>query len=680
MGKIDVEISNIGGIEKMKTTLQIGSVNLVKGKSSSGKSSLMRGIHLAIVGRPPMEDIYEEEVETLHLNDRTSDQALLLRGSSSGSVSISAPSGKMSVTIPKSGIIKGTNSVSKGLFTTMLSVLPPTRLYRAITNSDPDDPNNFHWVLKDLSAAGNYQTWHNKLSSLDQEVKTIRMKLNTWKSSLEGADSRREEIKNELNAIRKRVIERSESKGHEVVEYQKKKISAEEAEQTNKEEFQRLDGEFRQAESANTRQTQRKESAEIDLKKAKRVLDQAEDLLDMDFIEPTEEIAKLDADITTAKLEVEKASGESLSTAHKESNAVYQEERDKILGAAPRFVKAHDPVIGESGDSAAHTAALEKLQAAKSKRDRIVGDYLDKKRRFGMAEQQAAAARADRQSARATINEANQNMTLTSGQLEQMKDNRDSSKRLYDGARNTLADLRRNQSTDDPKDIADQNEQTKLQDELASLENTTSFEVRFTSLNELPNQTRILSQEDAETLLGSGEGGKANETLIKTHLLKGESEIRALLIAEIDRGLLHDLSATSVWAAEEADRQSQETRRVFNEVGTTLFNRLKFSPFTSVSLNTNYQLEIGRADGTTTGLTGAFGERMIIAAAILIAMRKAYTPEVPILMFDGVLESLDPKPRKELLSFLGEYAKTEGVAVVATEFDSGNAVATVMAV
>lgn len=119
---------------------------------------------------------------------------------------------------------------------------------------------------------------------------------------------------------------------------------------------------------------------------------------------------------------------------------------------------------------------------------------------------------------------------------------------------------------------------------------------------------------------------------------------------------------------------------MFNEVGTNLFNRLKVSPITSVSLNTNYQLEIEWSDGKTTGLTGAGGERMIIAAAILIAMRKAYTPEVPILMFDGVLESLDPKPRKELLSFLGEYAKTEGVAVVASEFDSGNAVATVMAV
>ncbi len=376
---------------------------------------------------------------------------------------------------------------------------------------------------------------------------------------------------------------------------------------------------------------------------------------------------------------MQKASGASLSGAHRNSNTVYQDERDKILGASPRFVKAHDFVIGESGDSKAHTAALDKLESARSKRNRIVGDYLDKKRRFGLAEQQAAAARADIQSSRATIREAEQSMTLDSGSLETMKNNRDKSERQYKAASEKVAELEANLSTDDPEDIADQKAQRELQDELAGLESTTSFDIRFASLNELPVQTRIMSQEAAESLLGSGKAGKANEKLIKTHLLKSEFEIRALLIMEIDRGLLHDLSATSVWAAEEADRQSQETRRVFNEVGTTLFKRLKFSPFTSVSLNTNYQLEIGYPDGTTSGLTGAGGERLIIAAAILIAMRKAYTPEVPILMFDGVLESLDPKPRKELLSFLGEYAKTEGIAVVVSEFDSGQAVARVIA-
>jgi hypothetical protein len=212
MGKIGVEVSNIGGIEKMKASLQIGSLNIVKGKSSSGKSSLMRAIHLGIVGRPPMEEIYEEEAKTLHLNDSTSDDALLKFGASSGSVSISTPSGKMSATIPKSGTIKSTNSVPKGLFTTMLSALHPTRLYEAVHKPNPDDRNNFHWVLGDLTTASNYQTWHNVLNSLDKEVKIIRANFNNWKSSLEGAGARHEEITKELETISQRTIKRSESR------------------------------------------------------------------------------------------------------------------------------------------------------------------------------------------------------------------------------------------------------------------------------------------------------------------------------------------------------------------------------------------------------------------------------------------------------------------------------------
>ena len=111
-------------------------------------------------------------------------------------------------------------------------------------------------------------------------------------------------------------------------------------------------------------------------------------------------------------------------------------------------------------------------------------------------------------------------------------------------------------------------------------------------------------------------------------------------------------------------------------MGTTLFQRLKVSPISSVSLDTDYKLRIDWSDGESTGLTGAGGERTIIAAALLIAMRKAYTPNIPILMFDGVLENLDPRPRDELLDFLSEYAKSESVAVVASLFDSSKAKAT----
>ena len=101
MAIIEIEAKNIGGIEKMKANLAIGKVNLVKGSASSGKSSLMRGVHLGIVGHLPMEKKYEDEAKTLHLDDRISDQALLRRGASEGSVSIKTPSTSHSATIPR---------------------------------------------------------------------------------------------------------------------------------------------------------------------------------------------------------------------------------------------------------------------------------------------------------------------------------------------------------------------------------------------------------------------------------------------------------------------------------------------------------------------------------------------------------------------------------------------------
>jgi hypothetical protein len=672
MAKIGVEANNICGVDKIKADLQTGAVNIVKGASSSGKSSLMRGIHFGIVGSPPMEDKYSSEAQTLHLDDRTSDQGLLKRGAKEGSVTINAPSGTMSATIPSSGLIKGSNSVSKGLFTTMLSQLPPTRLYQAVNNPDPEDPDNFKWVVDDLSEAGQYQTWHNVLNALEQEANSIRSNFENWKSSLAGADARRDEITKELAGIQARITKRSASKGAEAAKTAEQIESAMTIKTKNEAEFRRLDGEFRQAESTNANQSRRKEAAQTQKKMAQRRLDEAEDLLEMEFIEPN--TSSMDANIAKLQLEVDQAKGDSDPKTKK-----IVDEYLKAKDSTPsNLAKAIEAKMQDMGDASKLLAAENKLKEAKSERDSIVKKYLENKRKFGMAEQQAAAARADIQSANATIKEAEQSMTLDSGSLSKMKENRDASERAFKAASKTLSDLQSTQSSSDPEDIADQKAQKQLTDELASLENTTTFDVRFASLNMLASQTMSLSQSDAEAMLGSGSGGTANQSLIKTNLAKGESEIRSILIAEIDRGFLANVSATSTWAAEEADRQRQETRRVFNDVGTTLFTRLKVSQIKAVSLNTDYRLEVSWSDGSTTGLTGAGGERTIIAAALLIAMRKAYTPDVPILMLDGVMESLDPRPREEFLSFLGEYAKEEDIAIVVSVFDSGTAKATVM--
>ena len=86
---------------------------------------------------------------------------------------------------------------------------------------------------------------------------------------------------------------------------------------------------------------------------------------------------------------------------------------------------------------------------------------------------------------------------------------------------------------------------------------------------------------------------------------------------------------------------------MFNDVGTNLFNRMKFSQINGIQLDTDYNISISwDGEAEPTGLTGAGGERTIIASTLLIAMRKAYTPEIPVLMFDGVLENLDEGPQK----------------------------------
>ena len=673
MAIIDIEAKNIGGIEKMNANLTIGKVNLVKGSASSGKSSLMRGIHLGIVGRLPMEEKYANEAETLHLDDRTSDQALLRRGASEGSVSIKTPSSSHSATIPSNGMIKGTNSNSRALFTTMLSALPPTRIHQAVFNPSPDAPNDFKWVVDDLSEAGNYHTWHRVLNAVNQEVSGIRSKFVNWKKSLAGADERRTEIMNELSAISTKMTKRAGSKGADA-EANAKKIAAAATKATIDEtEFRRLDGKYREAQSLNEHQQRRISAAKLKMKIAKRVLDEAEDLLDMDLVEP--ETAKLDSAISSAQRKVEDADGDSNPTVKKIIDA-YLKVKDSTPASLAKIIEiAQD----ELGDDSKLATALAELRTAKSNRDIVVKQYLDKKRKLGMAEQQAAAAKADIESAKAVINEAEKSMTTDSSSLMKMGELRKRYEDTYLAAKKELQQLQSNQSTDDPQDVADQKSQRALQDELSSLDNSTTFGIRFTSLNMLPNQTMELPADAAEKLLGTGGEGSADIELIKSNLTKGEGEIRSILIAEIDRNLLHHLNATSIWAAEEADRQRQETRRVFNEVGTTMFNRLKVSQITGVSLNVDYELEINWANqAKATGLTGAGGERTIIATALLMAMRKAYTPGIPILMFDGVLENLDNRPREELLTFLGEYSKDEGIAIVVSVFDSSIAVAKVI--
>jgi hypothetical protein len=321
---------------------------------------------------------------------------------------------------------------------------------------------------------------------------------------------------------------------------------------------------------------------------------------------------------------------------------------------------------------------MSELRDAKATRDKVLKDFMEKRRKYGMAEQQAQAARSEMASARAAISEAEKSMTVDAGGIAKMEEKVRSSEQKFKASETAVKTLQNEMASldDSPEARKDEEQRKKLEMKLGSMETSSVFELRFSSLQMLPNQTMRLSESQADELLGSNEEDSPNEDLVIQFLDVSIPEIRSRLIDEIDNGLLKIVAATSRWTQEEADKQRQETRRIFNDVGTTLFQRLKVSPISSVSLDTNYRLKIDWPDGKTTGLTGSGSERTLIAAALLIAMRKAYTPNIPILMFDGVLENLDPRPREELLDFLSEYAKSEGVAVVVSLFDSSKAKAT----
>ena len=673
MSKIKVSIKNIGGSDKNTAELSRGSVNIVKGSSSSGKSSLMRGIHLGIVGRA---DKHDEEVESLHLDDRSSDQALLRRGSSEGSVTIEFDGKKMGATIPRSGMIKGVNSNEKGVYTTMLSSLPPTKLHQAVMNPEADDPDDFIWVMNELSDAGKYQKWHDVLHSLDQETTSVRQRFEDWKKSRSSSESKQDEIQAKMDEIDERGKARASKSGKEIADLNDQLESQTRIHSKNMKEYNRIATDLQEISSANEAQVRRVAAAQAQMKVAQSKLDEAEDLLDMDLIAPNME--KLDAAVSKAGSKVDRYQGDSHSPEVMAAIDSYRESSQGIEKDYPSHAHSMEILISMIGDDTALQAALEEERAAKSQRDSVVRSYMDKRSKMGSAEQQAAAARSDIQRARADKSEAERAMTVDAGGVAKMESDLEKVKRVYEASEKKVVELRgKLQRLDDsPEARKDEEERRGLQNELRTMDTSTMFEVRFSSLQMLPNQTRRYTESQGDAIFGTG-AGKARSDFVNGLLDASIPDIRSRIIDEIDGGFLADVSATSSWAAEEADKQRQETRRIFNEVGTTLFERLEVSPINSVSLDTNYNLRISWSDGSSTGLAGAGGERTIIAAALLISMRKAYTPDIPILMFDGMLENLDPDSMKSLLDFLSEYAKTEDIAVVASLFDSSESVAKV---
>ena len=678
MSNISVSTKNIGGTDNFDVKVSTGKVNIVRGSSSSGKSSLMRGIHLGLVGSPNQTQ-YREEAERLHLDDTKTDQAILKRGSSEGSVKINLKEKEIGVTISRNGMIKGKNSNEKAVLTTMLASLPPTAIHERVMNPSLDNPNDFGWIVDELSDAGKYNNWHQVLYSLQQETISTKLKYKKWKESLASSSKKQSEIMSEMEVLQEKRAKRAAGSGQKIAELQAEYTKHYAVYQKQSGEYNRLFSELEQTQADNELQIRRKDAAQKNLKISRARLDEAEDLLEMDLIEP--DVSGLESQKQKAQTELDNASGREKDPITQDIiNRYDSNSRDIISKHNPALAKALDKLVEGSGDKEVAAIARQKVIDLKKKIDSIISDYMTKRRKLGMAEDQAAAARSGIAAARSAINQADESLTLDGGELAKMQENVRKSKQDFEAAGKRVKEINTEMTKEDSSKEAKE-EESKLQvleSQLRNLETSTTFEVRFTSLNMLPNQTLRLSERQFEQMFGDG-NGDAEKDFVSNSISDSQAEIRSRILSKINEGsdFLNNISSTTEWVAEEAEKQRQGTRRIFNEVGTTLFSKLKMSKITSVSLDTDYELEVGWSDGKTTGLTGAGGERTIIAAALLISMRKAYSPEIPILMFDDIIDKLDPKPREDFLKFLDEYAQSENVAIIVSQLDSSISSATV---
>jgi hypothetical protein len=313
--------------------------------------------------------------------------------------------------------------------------------------------------------------------------------------------------------------------------------------------------------------------------------------------------------------------------------------------------------------------AAEKLQKAKSTRDSEIRKFMEDRSKQGSASKMAAAARSDKKSAEATIKEATASMGNAGKILSTLKKDLATSKNQYEKSKKEKDELSAGATTS-PEIAKAEKEIYDLNYQKEGLQGSADFEIRLSSLQMIPSEGILLTEELGDRILGDGSGGKIRKSIVNSNLTnKSVPEIRSLIKAEIDNGILVDIDATSDWVNGRIEDQLQQTRKVFNEVGTGLFEKMPNSRIKSVELDTNYTLLQTWDDGYIGGLAGSGGERALTAAAILIAMRKAFTPDIPILMIDGVLEKLDSGARKDLLDFLKEYSKSDGVTIVVSLLD-----------
>lgn len=116
------------------------------------------------------------------------------------------------------------------------------------------------------------------------------------------------------------------------------------------------------------------------------------------------------------------------------------------------------------------------------------------------------------------------------------------------------------------------------------------------------------------------------------------------------------------------EEQQGGAARNFNENINKLIKELKFSEFKEVSLDLNdYNLKVVRKDDTIQSISSLSGsERGIIAALLQICTKETYLPEIPFIVGDDIIMDMDPNRSEVFLNYLKKLAKKNDWVIVFT--------------
>jgi len=671
MSSIDVRLEGVVAISSWNGSFQTGCVSLVKGAATAGKSSLLRGIQMGIVGSMSNEenDKLKMEAQNIRLADR-SDTGMLNDGASAAVSNVAWKNKKWETRLPRNGAVTGKVSDwnPKALYTCLLMRQPATILYKKVSKEGAGS-SDFNWIT-DLSEAPQYQVWADMLSDVEQEIKGLEQDYASWSDEQKEISSRLEPLRAEIKTLSANITQLS-GQGSAASEG----LSKEVARLTGDLENLETDYDTAKAEYDREALTAKRWTDIIDIKKgairtADRSIRDNEGLSNQTVALP--DTSNITQRIAELRIEIEVEKGQKKAD-EEDSDGVRRWDKEGLPDRQPELLEYFDKKREVNQSTSESDEKKNELDTLLAEQRKIENDYLRLDQQVNQAKSTIAKQKQIKALAKSEIDDAKFQISGGTARLGSLEKTYQENKTKFEIQKVRLEEKEEeleavSEKTPEQIELEDEREEKRaIRDDLVSKQENT-YPVRFESLTMSKSEADHMTPEELTGFLDSfNDPGPANSSLVEDNLGEGEEEIEKLLFAAFKDGSLWSMVTPMREMAETtADSHKQSARRVFNEIGTEIFQTLDFSPIRKLSLNTEYELKIERRDGRVTGLSGSESERAMTAAALLIAMRKSYTPEIPLLMFDAILDTLNPGPREEMKKFLSEYAEKEGIAIIIT--------------